>query len=614
MAAVKATQPQRSSQSPSYSRFKGINGQHPLKESCHGAYVEYQVRHRKNASVVYFNFELAKEMGLIDTDHPSIVTASLEAALVEAFSIQIINEYDIINKTKINPDDVKPHRYMATRYLQLQHPSKTGLTSGDGRSLWNGFTKHKGKTWDITSCGTGATCLSPATALQGKFFRTGDPSVSYGCGYNDLHDGISNAVFSEILHLNQIRTERTLLVLGYPGDLCIVVRAGQNLLRPSHFFNHLRQGRLDRLQSVVNFFIERQIKNGSWKNSASLNKYDHMLNEICSTFAQMAAKFEADYIFCWLDWDGDNILADGGIIDYGSIRQFGLFHHEYRYDDSDRWSTSIKEQKTKARHILRTLAQMTDYLKSGSKKALESFDAHPILQRFDQLFEDQSKVLLMGRIGFTETQAVWLVRNRRMDVEGFRKAFRYFEWAKSSKGAKRTADGISCDALFCMRDILRELPALYLAGFEPIAPKMFMSIIKSNYATKREAKLTAARAKRLERFQAHYRRLVATMARQEGCEKAELLLLLQERSALTNRYERITGNAVLEIGRRIMSVRKKLSSKQLHSLLRSFIQEQVLVPDNGTVQAKKERAPRQGKTARLSHAIFRIVREYREGI
>ena len=47
----------------------------------------------------------------------------------------------------------------------------------------------------------------------------------------------------------------------------------------------------------------------------------------------------------WLDWDGDNILTDGSIIDYGSVRQFGLYHHSYRFADIDRMSTSSASEK-----------------------------------------------------------------------------------------------------------------------------------------------------------------------------------------------------------------------------------------------------------------------------
>ena len=74
-------------------------------------------------------------------------------------------------------------------------------------------------------------------------------------------------------------------------------------------------------------------------------RFEYFLESFTTRFAEISADFEDNYIFCWLDWDGDNILMDGSIIDYGSVRQFGLFHSEYRYDDIDRYSTNIVEQK-----------------------------------------------------------------------------------------------------------------------------------------------------------------------------------------------------------------------------------------------------------------------------
>ncbi len=89
---------------------------------------------------------------------------------------------------------------------------------------------------------------------------------------------------------------------------------------------------------------------------------------------------EDEYIFCWLDWDGDNMLMDGGIIDYGSIRQFGLCHHRYRYDDVERFSTNLKEQKKKARYLVQTFVQLVDFVRTGQKKDVRSF-ANAISQK-----------------------------------------------------------------------------------------------------------------------------------------------------------------------------------------------------------------------------------------
>ena len=294
-----------------------------------------------------------RRMGLITRDHPQKMNHKLSQTILNTFGIQIINEYDVMHHTPIPKKIIKPNTYMATRYLQLQHPDKTGRTSGDGRSIWNGQISYRGTTWDISSCGTGATCLSPAAARQKKFFKTGDPFVSYGCGYSELEDGIAAALLSEIFYRNGIATERTLAVIEYPKKFSINVRTGTNLLRPSHLFRYLKQGDLAGLRSVVDYFIDRQISNGHWpKHQSQKRSYAYLAEYIARRFAEATARFESDYLFVWLEWDGDNILMDGGIIDYGSVRQFGLYHHEYRFDDTDRWSTTIPEQKRKARYIV----------------------------------------------------------------------------------------------------------------------------------------------------------------------------------------------------------------------------------------------------------------------
>ena len=114
-------------------------------------------------------------MGLIPSNHPNEMDEELENQILDSFSLVIINEYDEEKNKKFKEEEIKPGTYMATRYLQPQHKDKLGLCSGDGRSIWNGFVEHKGKTWDVSSRGTGATKLSPATSKYGRYFESGDP-------------------------------------------------------------------------------------------------------------------------------------------------------------------------------------------------------------------------------------------------------------------------------------------------------------------------------------------------------------------------------------------------------------------------------------------------------
>src|SRR5690606_33702259 len=214
----------------SYSGFSKINGEHPFKGQVPEGHVEYKARIKKGGKVAYFNFDLAKEMGIIPKNHPEQLNPELEKEILQTFGIVIINEYDIINNIKFPEGEVLPNTYMATRYLQLQHPDKAGRTSGDGRSIWNGTIRWGGKSWDISSCGTGATKLSPASNINKKFYQTGDPSISYGCGLSEVGEGLETLFFSEVLRRNGIKTEQILAILEYDKGIAINVRANANLM------------------------------------------------------------------------------------------------------------------------------------------------------------------------------------------------------------------------------------------------------------------------------------------------------------------------------------------------------------------------------------------------
>jgi len=593
-----------------YSQFDQIDGRHPLQKALPEMVVSYRVRERKGARIAYFNFHLAKEMGLLPADQDEVMTPALEKKLLETFSIIIINEFDEMNGRKFPEKEIKPHRYMATRYLQLQHPNKTGKTSGDGRSVWNGQFKGKGgKVWDLSSCGSGATCLSPATAIQGKFFESGDPSISYGCGYSELDEGFSTAFFSEIMHRNGYSTERALLVLDYGGKIGLTVRVHPNLLRPSHFFAWLKQSDQKALEKLVDQWIFQQVKNKVFVNlpKTKAGQYKLCLDWLTDRFARTSARFEDDYIFCWLDWDGDNILMDGGIIDYGSIRQFGLFHSEYRYDDVERYSTTIVEQKQKAKYLVQTFAQMFDYLKTSQKKNIKEFSSHSSMTKFDEIFEEQKDINLLEKIGFNQKHTELLLTKYRSDVYEFRKVFAYFETAKSSEGLIEVADGVNRNAIFCMRDILRELPQLLLArGVNArLDADEFIEIIRSSYANDDDVKLTPTMKSKITQFQDLYLKLVELVGK-----TSTVLLTITMRSSVINKYDRVTGDAVTTVVDKVMNARPKLSANDMYDVLREFTEFQNLDPD----LIQKRDHNKKSNRERLMKTMVKIVREYREGL
>lgn len=596
----------------SYFNFSRINGEHPFKEQVPGGRVEYKARYKKGGKIAYFNFELAKQMGLIAKNHPSQLNADLEKEILQTFSLVIINEYDVINNVKFPEEDVLPHTYMATRYLQLQHPDKMGRTSGDGRSIWNGTVKSNGITWDISSCGTGATKLSPASNINKKFYQTGDPAISYGCGLSEVGEGLETLFFSEVLGKNAFQTERVLAIIEFEKGLSINVRANPNLIRPSHFFGHLKQGNFATLKQVADYYIQRQIDNKAWGQVTFKNdkeKYFYLAKQVAKTFSEISAKFEDEYIFCWLDWDGDNILMDGGVIDYGSIRQFGLFHAEYRYDDVQRYSTTILEQRQKARYIAQCFVQIADFLTSGKKKSLSQFRNHDILKSFDKNFIACKDKNLMQKVGFKKNHQEILMNRHRGLVTKFRKTFSYFERAKSKRGVYKVADGINRDAIFCMRDILREFPQIYLTRQSILSPLDFTEIIKSSYAKKTDLKLTEIRVKQINRFQHAYLALVSAIERESNQTKSQLLLELTMRSSVINKYDRVTGDSITYIIQRVQKLRPKLGPVELFQLVEHFSTYQNLDPDQ-----KKVSGEILARHKNIMQNLYSIVRECREGI
>ena len=592
-----------------YGQFDQLNGNHPLKEFVPEAYVEYQARQKKSGKVYYFNFALAKQLGLISEDHPEKMNAEIEKKILETFNIVIINEYDNIHNIKHPPETIKENTYMATRYLQLQHPSKQGKTSGDGRSVWNGQVTHHGVTWDISSCGTGATRLSPASAKMHKFFKTGDPSISYGCGCSEKDEGVSSSLFSEVMYLNGIRTERVLAIIEHKNGLAINVRAHPNLIRPSHFFAPLKQNNYEYLKKMYDYYVTRQRENGFWSDypKDEIEGYEYFLRKIANVFATMVAQFEDEYIFCWLDWDGDNILMDGSIIDYGSVRQFGLFHHEYRYDDVERYSTSISEQKIKAKYLIQTFVQMTDFLKNQTKRPIKFFEHHHVLKEFEKIFEYQKDKNLLYKIGFNNSQVSLLLNKHRKTLKDFRCSFSYFERIKSMKGIKKVADGINWSAIFCMRDILREYPQImqFRDGF--LTCDEFIEIIKSSYATKKDLVLNPYRKQMIGLFQEKYMQLVEMVAAEVNKNVKNVLCEITMRSSVINKYDRITGDAVTIIVDKILSI--KQGPDDIYKIMHDFLYFQNHDPSK-IRQLERHKI----KNTKGVKNLLEIVRSYREGI
>jgi uncharacterized protein YdiU (UPF0061 family) len=597
-----------------YAKLDCLNGEHPWMQAMPEGFVAYRVRELSSGKVVYFNFVLAKEMGLIPFDHPHQINKQLEEGLLKNFSLQIINEFDELSKRKIPLNKIKPNKYMATRYLQLQHASKKGATSGDGRGVWNGVIESKGKIWDVSSRGTGVTCLSPGAVEASKPLQTGSTDYGYGCGQAEIDELLSAAIMAEAIHLQGIATERVLCVIDHGKGVGIGVRAAHNLMRPAHLFLYLKQNRLQELQAAVDYFINRQIKNSAWQFVYKDNrKYDELAEKLCCSFADFAAQLDTDYIFAWLDWDGDNVLADAGIIDYGSVRQFGLRHDKYRFDDVDRFSTNLNEQRQKARSLVQTFAQMCNALKNNKKLPLQNFSRSVLLKKFDARFENTRANRLLYRIGFSKTQRELILSKHLSLFKEFDAVFSFFERAKVSGNPIKVSDGINHPALFNLRDILKLLPSYYQKSTLMPAEEFFKSIL-SSYAKKRDAQLRPKHVEKIKKFQELYLALLYACAPKGSSAFQKNLVAMQARCEKLNSDQRITGNALIQIVDEMMlRLKKGLHPDQIQSIVDHLIAKNLGYPE--VTLSKHFQNLSQSQVKRdLMVKLLNIVHDNREAI
>jgi uncharacterized protein YdiU (UPF0061 family) len=560
-----------------YSAFDQIDGDHPWQSKVPEGCLLYPTRKLGRGQVLWFNFQLAKDMGLMSADHPHKLTPELNKKIIETFSLQIQNEWDQSNGVTVPPSAMKERHYMATRYLQLQHADKRGRTSGDGRGVWNGSIRHRGTTWDVSSRGTGVTQLSPGAVEAQRPLRTGTEEFGYGCGQADLSELIGSAVFSEIFHRNGLSTERVLAIIDLGRGIGIGVRAAPNLFRPAHLFLWLKQGQRDTLKRAFDYIIQRQCDNNRWSwNPRSLDRHRRALTEIAKSFAKFAAQLERRYIFAWLDWDGDNVLADGGIIDYGSIRQFGLRHDQYRYDDVDRFSTCLNEQRGKARFTVQVFAQLVEFLESGRKLSLSRFTKHDALRLFDREFDLEIRREFLMQLGLDKESATLALSQRKRNVESLYSAFLKLEMTKTRSGTKRLPDGINRPAVFNMRRVLRELPDLVieegLSWKLPVETQV-LDLMQSCFAKRADLRLSGSLRKKLTNFLNQY---ISFLRAVLGDRPHSAKIRSWKQRARSQNFEgRITGNGSEYIVEEIIRYRKRgLPLDELRQALELFIASQ----------------------------------------
>ncbi|MCB9757955.1 MAG: YdiU family protein [Candidatus Omnitrophica bacterium] len=600
-----------------YPNFNKLDGTHPWREVSPEGFVDYPVRYRKGGKILFFNFPLARDLGLISKNHPTRMNPKLYQKILETFSLQILNEYDWINRKRYPRDKYVNHLFMATRYLQQQHKSRSGKTSGDGRSIWNGtITNENGMTFDVSSRGTGNTILSPGAQLTSKPIPIGDNSLGYSSGLADDDEMLGGALMSEIFYQRGIPTERTLAVIVYSDKTSIGVRTAPNLLRPAHLFRYLKSGQYKELKASYDYYLNRQESNKVFKLPKTQNaRYRTALKYLIRNHAKFAALLEEEYIFNWLAWDGDNLLIDGAVLDYGSVRQFAAKHSKYRYLDVNRYSASLTEQKRESRYIIQTFLQMIDFLITKKKKTISHFANDQQLVVFDQFYQQESHKCMLWNMGFEPAHINRILKHHKNELAIFRRELSYFEDVKDPKGQEKVPDGIDHPPIFLVRNILRVLPQyLYEHRKEkawPILPAdEFCRIMAKSYVDAADLNLTPLRKKRAFEFQRRYMDLIYAVGKNR---RWETLKTIAQRSAVINYKYRGTGDGLTWITTEAIKAHNRLDQNALQEVLDRYIKSQVLVPGKFEPIKDSELKGRSHK-AKLIRKMWEVLKEFNESI
>jgi uncharacterized protein YdiU (UPF0061 family) len=409
---------------------------------------------------------------------------------------------------------------------------------------------------------------------------------------------------SEIFHKEGIPTERSLLVLETGEGVGIGVRASKNLVRPAHLFAFLKQGNYDALKRATDYFLERQEINKELNIPAGKkSSYKKLLKHITKQYAKFAAKLESEYIFAWFDWDGDNMLMDIGILDYGSIRQFGIRHDEYRYDDVTRYSTNLNEQKDKTRLIVQNFCQMVDFLCTGEKSNIKSFENHKQLLEFDKFFKEEMLRIFALKLGIENAQFDSLKKTTRKTIAEIFENFQSIEKAKYDQKAKNVDDGINRAPLFNARKLLQKLPELYEADVfasDQVYYEILAEHCKEDHTDLRDKYSLAL----VDIFEL-YGKLRMDLNLSKSQSKKLKDLVFRE-----NHPERITGNSITYIVNEILEKRSKsLKGSALQRFIDMFVYNQIKKVRPDVEAPNYARVPSKD----LKEA-FAIVKEHNEDI
>ncbi|MGZ3693983.1 MAG: protein adenylyltransferase SelO family protein [Bdellovibrionota bacterium] len=346
-----------------------------------GFYEEVPVR-PNTGEILLFNFDLAKELGLMPASAPNVLTPELAEKVNAAFGIEVAPKGTVGTGNRI-----------ATYYNDGGLDYNSGR--GDGRALWIADIKApNGRTYDVTTKGTGGTGLGYLNypGHSDGLVNLSEGFVEYNTGESFYRSGISDA--SRVLAVSR-RKEIKTLVDGVKVESGTIVRVSPSNLRFAHIWQHGKDP--ENLKKLLSYYFAREPK---YQGLAFTEAVHQLLLDNIQTSARQAAILENNLIMHGSPTRGNRLIS-GDLIDYGTVQFFDRNYADFYENKS---LGSFEQQRDFALHwneLLKTKAALfTD---------VSAIDVKDI---FESEYAIQHRDLNLLRIGLSEEDANWLKAQR----------------------------------------------------------------------------------------------------------------------------------------------------------------------------------------------------------
>lgn len=147
--------------------------------------------------------------------------------------------------------------------------------------------------------------------------------------------------------------------------------------------------------------------------------------------------------------------------------------------------------------------------------------------------------------------------------------------------------------------------------------KEFIKILKSNYATRKDIgvyNVRDVRDVRIRAFQKQYKGIIESAAKLTGTSMEGVLDEIIKRTQLINKYDRITGDAIISVANKLIRNRKSIPINERHRLMADFINQQIVRPEYFERRGEHKKMISNKKAKSVYSAMVKDVRICSEGI